>query len=317
MTRGLAINPYFCLVVYWALLVQGCAQYASTTRIVDGEILVGRPIYTEAYAAYMTAQLSEQQGALHRAHQSYLEAARSDPASPELWTRVGALSCRLKLALADRELERALKLDRWYAPAWTARARCELFRKHLDLALKFAKAGQVADPDDIQTTLTLVEVYKARGNPDKALNQLTAYVLRYPGSKEAAIKLSQLSSEAATVSAQIPNGEGTLDQALVRAILSNDLTAARERITGLGLRQSDLARLALDFNRPKLANTQMKLLLAAAPHDTELRALALLAAHRANDETTFQRWLVLPSRFTICSPQCVAYLDQVLAEHVY
>lgn len=292
---------------------QACGGYASTTRIVDGHVLVGRPIEPESYALYLSAQLSEAQGGLHRARQLYLEATRLDPQSPELWTRLGELSCRLKLALADRELERALRLDRWYAPAWVARARCELFRGKLDKAQRFARAAQVADPEDLETTLVLGEVLEAQGQHQRAANQLAAYALRYPNPLAVAHEL-----ERPTTSVTPLNQVGNLtNEALTRAVLSEELETARTLATTLRLPQADVARLALELNRPKLATQQMELLLDAAPHDSELRALALLAAHRAQDVAKFERWLSLPPTFTSCSPACAKDLDQLLTERYH
>lgn len=294
--------------------MQACGGYASTTRIVDGEVLVGRPIEPESYALYLSAQLSEAQGGLHRARQLYLEATRLDPESPELWTRLGALSCRLKLALADRELERALRLDRWYAPAWVARAHCELFRGKLDKAHRFSKAAQIADPEDLETTLVLVEVLEAKGQPQRALNQLAAYTLRHPTSAAAAQKLSRRPTSEPTPTSGV---RGPSDERLVSAVLSSDLDTARTRATTLRLPQSEVARLALELNRPILATRQMQLLLDAAPHDSELRALALLAAHRAQDAVLFERWLSLPSTFSTCSPTCISDVEQLLNERYH
>jgi hypothetical protein len=208
-----------------------------------------------------------------------------------------------------------LRVDRWYAPAWIARARCELFRGNLDLALKFAKAGQVADPEDLDATTVLAEVYDAKGQDTKAWNQLDAFVLRHPESKQAANHLDQWSSKVGDRSKL--SSTPMPDQTLAQAILKEELVRARARATELRLPQSEVARLALELNRPALANQQMTLLVNAAPHDSELRALALLAAHRADDAVNFQRLLSLPATFTSCSPACSSYLDQILVGYAH
>lgn len=303
------------LVVVVSLALYGCSGYTTTTRIVNGHTLEGRPIEPEGYALYLTAQLSEQQGALHRARKLYLDAARLDPQSPELWTRVGALGCRLKLAHADTEIERALNLDRWYAPAWVARARCELFRGKLDLALRYARAAQVADPDDFETTLVLVDVYQAKGKRGLAVTQLQAFLLRQPGSRQAQTQLQHLSEQKPPTPPD-PTPQNA-DPTMTEAILAGELTRASARATELRMHQSEVARLALSLNRPVLANQHMALVLNAAPHDSALRALALLSAHRAHDQATFQRLLALPPWFTSCDSACASYLDQVLGDYLH
>src|SRR5690606_6753729 len=108
----------------WLVLtavICACGGYAQTARKVNGKLLVGRPIAPQAYALYFAAAAAEARGELRRARDLYLAAEESDPDSPELWTRIGALSCRLKLAMADAEIRAALELDIWYAPAWRER----------------------------------------------------------------------------------------------------------------------------------------------------------------------------------------------------
>src|SRR5262245_58518004 len=107
-----------------------CRVEPEVTRIVDGRTLEGAFVEPEAYAAYLRGAIAEARGDDGEALRAYAEAARRDPADPEVWTRVGAARCKLspRDAEADRAIERALAADPRYAPAWAARAQCSELR---------------------------------------------------------------------------------------------------------------------------------------------------------------------------------------------
>ncbi|MDP9148414.1 MAG: hypothetical protein M3O36_00515, partial [Myxococcota bacterium] len=116
-----------------AFALAACGPAATVQRVYEGRLVEGRYVQAEAYAAFLRGTLAEATGDVSAALSTYGAAVRDDPTSAELWTRLGDLRCTQSAgdASADRSFSRALQLDAGYAPAWMARARCELARGNL------------------------------------------------------------------------------------------------------------------------------------------------------------------------------------------
>lgn len=342
--RGPANARRVLWVLLALLLLTSCGGYAHTTRRVDGRLVTGRPVSPRAYALYFEAAVAEARGDLRRARDAYLAAEEDDAKSPELWTRIGALSCRLGLAMADAEMAAALELDPWYAPAWRERARCELSRGHLERAMRFAQRSQVADPKDIETTILLKDIHVKRRALKAAEAQLVGYTLSYPNKARGWIELERFArghelpywaayaAKRLRTQAAAPKNVHEWDvpcrgsQACdvdekgdrlwqVRgAILAGDLAGAQQAATKIGLPQLDIVVLALRLGKPALSVAQSRLLIGAAPHDTAARLWGLLAAHRAGDDAAFGAWLALPALMTSLDDEAVQVLDTLLRE---
>ena len=77
MTRGvlaLAATAFAC---------GACVHPATVERAYGGDVVQGRYVPPEAYAAFLRGALAEASGKVDDAVSSYREAARDDPASPE------------------------------------------------------------------------------------------------------------------------------------------------------------------------------------------------------------------------------------------
>jgi len=74
--------------------------------------------------------------------------------------------------------------------------------------------------------------------------------------------------------------------------------------------------LLLKFGKPSLALRLAKLLIAAGPHDSEVRVWGLLAAHRAGDDVLFARWLMLPEAMTGLDATTAEALETLVRERL-
>jgi hypothetical protein len=106
-----------------------CARY-QVTRVVDGQIMLGEVIAPEAYASFLRGAIAEEARDFPRALAAYEDTGRLDSENPEVWTRIASVRCAInpRDSGARWAAARALALDPDYAPAWTARAKCELAR---------------------------------------------------------------------------------------------------------------------------------------------------------------------------------------------
>jgi hypothetical protein len=110
------------------LAAAGCAHPGVVQRAYDGNVVDGRYVSPEAYAAFLRGAIAEAEKRPADAVAAYAEAARRDPDSPEPWTRIAEVRCatdaRAYGGEAEAALARALALDPGYARAWAARAAC-------------------------------------------------------------------------------------------------------------------------------------------------------------------------------------------------
>lgn len=155
-----------------ASLALGCAGESKVVRVYDGRIVEGPYVPPEAYAAYLRGVLAEEAGDLRSALSAYERAAREDDSDPEPLTRIGDLRCRLdpKSKGADEALGQALRIDRTYAPAIAARARCAAARG--DAAAGVAILETIAAEDRTSAGLEALFVRLAAARPDSATDRL-------------------------------------------------------------------------------------------------------------------------------------------------
>ena len=135
-----------------ALLVPaclGCARGSVVQRAYGSEVVEGRYVPPEAYAAFLRGAIAEAGQRPVDALRAYLDAADRDPASPEPWTRMAEVRCkagdRAGGTRGEEDAARALKLDSAYAPGWAARAACAAARG--DAAAEHVAAARAAQLD--------------------------------------------------------------------------------------------------------------------------------------------------------------------------
>jgi len=134
-------------LVVAAASLAACVQPTHVERAYDGDVVEGRFVDPEAYAEFLRGALAEAGGRLGGALEAYKDAASLEPASPEVWTRIGDVRCQsdARDAGAEQALSRAISLQPAYAPAWAVRARCALARG--DVASARAAAARAAELD--------------------------------------------------------------------------------------------------------------------------------------------------------------------------
>jgi tetratricopeptide (TPR) repeat protein len=105
----------------------GCIHPTVVERAYGGDVIVGRYVPPEAYAAFLRGAIAEAGNHPEEAVKAYAEAAEGDPASPEPWTRIAEVECSTGpagAASAERAVSHALELDATYARAWAVKAAC-------------------------------------------------------------------------------------------------------------------------------------------------------------------------------------------------
>ena len=129
-------------------ILSACAHESRIERAYDGHVVDGRYIAPQAYAAFLRGTIASAQGDPKGALDAFDEAARLDPTSAEVWTRMGDVRCRSNARdeHADRDFARALALDPTYARAWGAKARCALARGDAAGARAAAERASRTDP---------------------------------------------------------------------------------------------------------------------------------------------------------------------------
>jgi len=145
-----------------AALACACVREGRVERAFDGQVVEGRFIDPRAYAAFLRGTIAEANADNGEALAGFEEAARTDPDSAEIWTRIGDVRCRADAhdGHADAGFSRALAIDATYARAWAAKARCAIARG--DTAGARAAAGRAAALD---STADAASVLLARTAP--------------------------------------------------------------------------------------------------------------------------------------------------------
>ena len=134
-----------------ALLVTtalGCGHASVVQRAYGGDVIAGRYVSPEAYAAFLRGAIAQAEHHAADALQAYAEAAERDPASPEPWTRMAEVWCwagQGRAADAERALAHAVELDPTYPRAWAVKAACAASRR--DAAGEGVAAARAAELD--------------------------------------------------------------------------------------------------------------------------------------------------------------------------
>ena len=153
-------------------LALGCAGASKVVRVYDGRIVEGGFVPPEAYAAYLKGVLAEEAGDLRSALVAYQQAADEDDEDPEPLSRIGDVRCKLDPTskAADDALGRALRIDRTYAPALAAKARCAAARGNPDEGVAIVEA--IAPEDRTTASLEALFVRLAATKRDSAADRV-------------------------------------------------------------------------------------------------------------------------------------------------
>jgi tetratricopeptide (TPR) repeat protein len=233
----------FASFVAASTVITGCSSDPKVVRVYDGHIVEGPFVPSEAYASYLKGVLAEEAGDLRSALAAYEQSIREDDEDPEPFTRIGDVRCKIDPTNkgADEALGRALRLDKTYAPALAAQARCAAARGQSADAVAFAERGVAEDGTNPAMQSLLVRLAAQR--PDSALADRRA--------KERAIALTLASGEhPAAWEALITWGRSKSDPEFLARGLEGLLRVAPMRSTEveagalelLGVGQTNLAR---------------------------------------------------------------------------
>ncbi|WP_394838578.1 tetratricopeptide repeat protein [Pendulispora rubella] len=167
----------------------GCLARPTVTRVYEGHVVEGGIVLPEQYATFLRGAMAEEQGDLSAALHAYEAASEMDPTDPEIWTRIGAVRCQKdpRDERARTAFGRAIDLDREYAAAWSARAKCDLLRgqdragmqREAERAVEFDP--QATEPQVILATALAMQSPSA----DAARNRLLALTLKQRSSTAA------------------------------------------------------------------------------------------------------------------------------------
>jgi tetratricopeptide (TPR) repeat protein len=330
------------------LPLAGCAE-PTVVRVIDGHAVEGRFISGAAYALYARAVQEEAAGGSPaRALASLKQAAEEDPASAEIWTRMGALYCRTRaddVARGEEAIQRAEEIDPEYAPLFRERARCGLVavdreadpaarRKRLDAALQAAERAIALDPEDMPAQTLTAELLSRVGRDSDARRLLLALSVRRPGSIAALRALSEfgkahrdeaLLRRAERLSRELGAGAPRSSAALSpfteidAALARDDLTAAQRLAHRARLPLSELAVRAAALGRIAAARSQAEILVGADPSDASARIALAVAADMAGDPAALTEALSGPprgSRVTAPSPLARLLFAELLDRRV-
>jgi hypothetical protein len=180
----------------------GCAA-PEVVRVIEGREVVGRFISEGAYAYYARAAQEEAAGgARERVLAALTGAAREDPESVEIWTKLGAAYCqaptRLVQDAAKREeaFARAEARDARFSPLYRERARCALLeasagssvegkRRLWQRALGFGERAVALDPEDLAATVLVADLLARLGREVEGGRLLAGFSIRQPTSTAA------------------------------------------------------------------------------------------------------------------------------------
>lgn len=316
----------------FALSLGGCAE-PGVVRIVDGRPTLGRAISGQAYALYARAAQREAEGDLEGALRFYEAAAREDPDGAEIWTRVGALRCRLAPTSADEAFELGKEADPAHAPLFVERARCALHRGDPPAAIAAAERAVALDPDDLDASILRAAAIERSGRGEEAVHALRALTVRHPGRAAAWLALfdlarrrgdAALALEAARRAREIaPDLAAVLRPAVPAlaplaeidaALRADDLGKARRLALRARLPAGELGLRAAALGRAALAREQADLVLGADPADASARIALAAAADLAGDAGALgEAMRSIPGRSTPPSPLARLLFAEVLA----
>lgn len=302
-----------------ALLASGSFGCASprVVRVIEGHEVEGRFISEEAYAYYARAAQEEATGGFPERVLVALEgAAREDPASVEVWTKLGAAWCRARDTVKSEEaFARAEAQDASFSPIYRERARCTLFeasswpsisgkRGMWQRALWLAERAVFLDPEDLAATVLTADLLARLGREAEGGRLLAAFSIRQPTSTEALRALRDFArahkDEALALRAerrlgalpfQLPGGprdgssEGAPSLAAVDAALGEgDLAAALRLAHRAHLPASEVAVRAAALGRVPAARAEALRVLGADPGDGSAQVALAVALDLAGEE---------------------------------
>ncbi len=289
--------------VLCAATLPACLGHETVVRVVGGEVHEGRYIAPEAYAAYAEGAWFEAHGREAEAGAAYQRAAREDPDSAELWTRIGALECRQQRGGDSAGFRRAESIDASYAPLWLARARCAQAGQRPREALRLAERAFALDPVDESTSILLAELYDDAGRADASRRLLDGLVARNPLSSAAWRALldhatrqrdpvaRERALDALAALAPRPPGAPEPPADVDAALWRYGLDAARRVALSARVAPGELALRAISAGLPRLALEQAEHVLAADPDDVDARIAELAAGDLAGDRAGVERSL--------------------------
>jgi Tfp pilus assembly protein PilF len=275
-----------------------CTTPSVTQRVVAGRTLEGRYIAPEDYAIILKAELLVAQGQTQQAYVAYQEASEVAGYSAEVWTRLGALGCVLKLPDYDDAFAKAEARDPGYEPLWRARSECALLQGDPALALRAAERATAIDPNQAHNSQLAAQSLSRLKQTGAAARWQRAYQL---------LELRNATPPAPTLR------DDTAQAALDAALRVGDLPRARRYALALRLDPSALALHALHLGQAQVALEQAQLVLGANPLDADARVVALCAADLLRDNSRFQALLVTPLKSAELRPAAAAELDRLLA----
>ena len=164
----------------WVMI--GCGSHQTTQRLFDGHLVVGPYVEPEAYASFAEGVYLEERGDPQGAMRAYQRARDLDPDSPAIAARVGALLCKSDLDAGLAALETS-DVARNYAPAWAERARCLRAHGQLAEALEAARRAVMLAPTHPDANLLVAQLYRERGEPERARAWLLGWVTTDPGAR--------------------------------------------------------------------------------------------------------------------------------------
>jgi tetratricopeptide (TPR) repeat protein len=297
-----------------ALALAGCGTQ-TVVRIVDGKPEEGRFISPAAYAYYARGADAQARGDLGGAQRAFELAIAHDPASPEIWTRLGALRCATapppgvpRNALLA--FERAGALDPGSGPLHRELARCLLARGDASSALVEAERALSLDPDDLATALVRADALERTGRLDDARWALRATAARRPTAAEPWLALLALARRtdddalAREAEGHVAERGGVVRDpsplaAVDAALQAGDLAGAQRRALQARLPGAEVALRAAAMGRAALAREQAALVLGADPADASARIALAAAADLAGDEAALgEAMRAIPRRVT-------------------
>ncbi|APR79489.1 TPR repeat protein [Minicystis rosea] len=318
-----------------AVVLAGCGE-PVVVRVVDGRAVPGRFISEYAYALYGRGAEAEAHGDLAGAVRAFALAAEADPESPEIWTRLGSIRCRVAPADAplpadaQADFARAEQIDAAFGPLWRERARCALTHGAAAEALAAAERAVALDPDDMTSSILRASALERVGRVEEARLVLRALTVRRSGSSEpwrALLDLANRTGDTALAREASPHvtpDRATPSQnatpatarfaAVDAALLADDLAGARRLAHRAKLSWSELAIRAAALGRAALARAQATLILDADPADATARiALAAAADLEGNGAALSASMRAIPARTTSPSPLARLLFAETLA----